>query len=137
MGAFGRRDKSGMAGDMAQIFDRFPRLRERQAQRGGTLSGGEQQMLAMGRALMARPRILLLDEPSMGLAPLLVREIFNVVTWLNRERGTTILLVEQNAQMALGVADRAYVLQSGLLTHSGSADALRHDEGIIKAYLGG
>ncbi len=137
MGAFGRRDKSGMAQDMAQIFDRFPRLRERQTQRGGTLSGGEQQMLAMGRALMASPRILLLDEPSMGLAPLLVREIFSVVTWLNKERGTTILLVEQNAQMALGVADRAYVLQSGLLTHSGSADTLRHDEGIIKAYLGG
>jgi branched-chain amino acid transport system ATP-binding protein len=137
MGSFGRKDKSGMADDMAQIFDRFPRLRERQAQRGGTLSGGEQQMLAMGRALMARPRILLLDEPSMGLAPLLIREIFNVVTWLNKERGTTILLVEQNALMALGVADRAYVLQSGSLTHSGSADALRHDEGIIKAYLGG
>ena len=137
MGAFGRRDKSGLSKDMDEIFDRFPRLRERQSQRGGTLSGGEQQMLAIGRALMARPRILLLDEPSMGLAPLLVREIFNVITWLNKERGTTILLVEQNAQMALGVAARAYVLQSGLLTHSGSAEALQHDEGIIKAYLGG
>lgn len=136
MGAFGRSDKAGIARDLNHVFDRFPRLRERQKQLGGTLSGGEQQMLAIGRALMARPRILLLDEPSMGLAPLLVREIFNVVQYLNDE-GTTILLVEQNAQMALAVANRAYVLQSGYITHADTADNLRHDKAIIEAYLGG
>jgi branched-chain amino acid transport system ATP-binding protein len=137
MGAFTRDDKDGIARDMETVYQRFPRLRERQKQLGGTLSGGEQQMLAIGRALMGRPRILLLDEPSMGLAPLLVREIFNVITYLNEENGTTILLVEQNAQMALTVADRAYVLQSGYITHSGEAETLRHDEAIIEAYLGG
>jgi branched-chain amino acid transport system ATP-binding protein len=137
MGAFGRKDADGITKDMEQVFERFPRLRERQKQLGGTLSGGEQQMLAIGRALMARPRILLLDEPSMGLAPLLVREIFNVVTYLNKQNGTTILLVEQNAQMALAVAHRAYVLQSGYITHADRAEALRHDEAIIEAYLGG
>lgn len=137
MGAFGRDDRAGIAKDMQTVFERFPRLNERQKQFGGTLSGGEQQMLAIGRALMARPRILLLDEPSMGLAPLLVREIFNVITHLNRDQGTTILLVEQNAQMALAVANRAYVLQSGVITHADSADKLRHDQAIIAAYLGG
>ena len=137
LGAFGRGDKAGIERDMGHVFDRFPRLRERHKQLGGTLSGGEQQMLAIGRALMARPRILLLDEPSMGLAPLLVREIFNVVQYLNEDSGTTILLVEQNAQMALAVASRAYVLQSGYVTHADTADALQHDEAIIEAYLGG
>lgn len=137
MGAFKRRDRAEIAHDIEVVFARFPRLKERYAQPGGTLSGGEQQMLAIGRAMMARPRILLLDEPSMGLAPLLVREIFNVIVTLNRESKTTILLVEQNAQMALMVADRGYVLQSGVITHSGTADALRHDPSVIEAYLGG
>src|SRR5215207_3939810 len=137
LGAFVRQDRSEIARDMVRVFQRFPRLRERQKQLGGTLSGGEQQMLAIGRALMARPRILLLDEPSMGLAPLLVREIFNVIQYLNEDSGTTILLVEQNAQMALAVANRAYVLQSGYITHADTAEALRHDEAIIEAYLGG
>jgi branched-chain amino acid transport system ATP-binding protein len=137
LGAFGRRDKAGIERDIRAVFERFPRLGERQRQLGGTLSGGEQQMLAIGRALMARPRILLLDEPSMGLAPLLVREIFNVIVSLNADNGTTILLVEQNALMALAVADRAYVLQSGYITHADSAEKLRHDPAIIEAYLGG
>ncbi|MDZ4763760.1 MAG: ABC transporter ATP-binding protein [Chloroflexota bacterium] len=141
MGAFirsgSKRDSTGIARDMEMVFERFPRLKERQKQLGGTLSGGEQQMLAMGRALMARPRILLLDEPSMGLAPLLVRQIFNVVITLNNDTQTTILLVEQNALMALAVADRAYVLQSGYITHADTADKLRHDPAIIEAYLGG
>ena len=119
------------------FYERFPRLKERQKQLGGTLSGGEQQMLAIGRALMARPRILLLDEPSMGLAPLLVRDIFEVIRYLNQEAGTTILLVEQNALMALAVANRGYVLQSGYITHADTAEALRHDETMIEAYLGG
>ncbi len=136
MGAFTRRDHAMIARDMDYVFDRFPRLRERQKQLGGTLSGGEQQMLAIGRALMARPRILLLDEPSMGLAPLLVREIFNVITYLNDENGTTILLVEQNAQMALAIANRAYVLQSCYVSRAGTAQELQHDEAIIAAYLG-
>ncbi|MBC7812514.1 MAG: ABC transporter ATP-binding protein [Burkholderiales bacterium] len=137
LGAFTRKDTSGISRDMEYVFQRFPRLKERQTQLGGTLSGGEQQMLAIGRALMSHPRILLLDEPSMGLAPLLVRDIFDVITYLNKESGTTILLVEQNALMALAVANRAYVLQSGYITHEGSAEALQHDESIIEAYLGG
>lgn len=137
LGAFSRRDKTGIERDMREVFERFPRLGERQKQLGGTLSGGEQQMLAIGRALMARPRILLLDEPSMGLAPLLVREIFNVIVSLNTDSRTTILLVEQNALMALAVADRAYVLQSGCITHADRAEKLRHDPVIIEAYLGG
>ena len=136
MGAFSRSDNSGISRDMEYVFERFPRLRERQKQLGGTLSGGEQQMLAIGRALMAKPEILLLDEPSMGLAPLLVREIFNVITYLNNQNGTTILLVEQNALMALAIADRAYVLQSCYITHSGSAEALQNDPAIVEAYLG-
>ncbi len=136
MGAFTREDAQ-IGKDMDGVFERFPRLKERQKQLGGTLSGGEQQMLAIGRALMGRPRILLLDEPSMGLAPLLVREIFNVVTYLNREANTTILLVEQNAQMALTVAHRGYVLQSGYITHADTAHNLRNDASVIEAYLGG
>ena len=137
MGAFAQEDTSTFAQDIDHVFERFPRLKERQKQLGGTLSGGEQQMLAIGRALMARPRILLLDEPSMGLAPLLVRDIFEVIRYLNQEAGTTILLVEQTALMALAVANRGYVLQSGYITHADTAEALRHDETIIEAYLGG
>ncbi|MCB9456451.1 MAG: ABC transporter ATP-binding protein [Anaerolineaceae bacterium] len=137
MGAFARSDVAGIKRDMDYVFDRFPRLLERRTQLGGTLSGGEQQMLAIGRALMGKPRILLLDEPSMGLAPMLVKQIFEVVTYLNTENHTTILLVEQNARMALSIANRAYVLQSGAITHADSAEALQHDESIIEAYLGG
>lgn len=136
MGAFTRDDKGSIGNDMDSVFKHFPRLKERQKQLGGTLSGGEQQMLAIGRAMMAQPHILLLDEPSMGLAPLLVREIFDVITTLNRNAGTTILLVEQNAHMALAVADRGYVLQSGYITHADTASALRQDPSIIEAYLG-
>lgn len=137
MGAFAQEDTSTFNRDIEHVYERFPRLKERQKQLGGTLSGGEQQMLAMGRALMARPKILLLDEPSMGLAPLLVRDIFEVIRYLNQEAGTTILLVEQTALMALAVANRGYVLQSGYITHADTAEALRHDETIIEAYLGG
>lgn len=137
MGAFAQEDTSTFNRDIDHVYERFPRLKERQKQLGGTLSGGEQQMLAMGRALMARPRILLLDEPSMGLAPLLVRDIFEVIRYLNQEAGTTILLVEQTALMALAVANRGYVLQSGYITHADTAEALRHDATIIEAYLGG
>lgn len=137
MGSFSRKDKANFKSDMDFVFERFPRLLERQNQFSGTLSGGEQQMLAIGRAMMARPRILLLDEPSMGLAPLLVKQIFDVIVYLNREANTTILLVEQNARMALDVAHRGYVLQSGLVTHEGLASVLQHDESVIAAYLGG
>ncbi len=137
MGAYSREDRANLKKDEEFVFERFPRLKERQSQLGGTLSGGEQQMLAIGRAMMARPKLLLLDEPSMGLAPLLVREIFSVIEYLNEEAHTTILLVEQNAHMALAVADRGYVLQSGYITHSDSAEALQHDSMVIEAYLGG
>jgi branched-chain amino acid transport system ATP-binding protein len=137
MGAFQRGDQDGIKADMAFVYDLFPRLKERRRQYGGTLSGGEQQMLAIGRAIMAQPEILLMDEPSMGLAPLLVQQIFDVIEYLNKEQDTTILLVEQNALMALEVADRAYVLQSGLITHAGDAKELQADETIIEAYLGG
>lgn len=136
MGAFTRNDTAGIADDLEFVFKTFPRLKERIAQAGGTLSGGEQQMLAMGRAMMARPRILLLDEPSMGLAPLLVREIFNVVKYLN-QKGTTILLVEQNALMALAIAHRGYVVQTGEIILTNSASALQQDETVKRAYLGG
>lgn len=137
IGAFTRTDHDAIAADLEYVFNRFPRLKERQTQLGGTLSGGEQQMLAIGRALMARPRILLLDEPSMGLAPILVEDIFKVIEYLNRENGTTILLVEQNAMMALQIARRGYVLQSGTLIFADEATALMADDRVIEAYLGG
>ncbi|NOK85868.1 MAG: ABC transporter ATP-binding protein [Chloroflexi bacterium AL-W] len=137
IGAYQRNDADGIARDMEYVFERFPRLKEREKQLGGTLSGGEQQMLAIGRAMMASPRILLLDEPSMGLAPLLVQAIFDVITYLNRESSTTILLVEQNAAMALRVAHRGYVLQSGLITHADDAQSLQNDPIVVEAYLGG
>ena len=136
IGAFVRNSPEDIAKDMNNVFERFPRLFEREDQLGGTLSGGEQQMLAIGRALMARPRIMIMDEPSMGLAPLLVQAIFEVITHLNQEYNTTILLVEQNAHMALRIADRGYVLQSGYVTHSDDAEALQKNEKIIEAYLG-
>ena len=136
LGAFIRTDTDGIASDIEMVFDRFPRLKERRAQDAGTLSGGEQQMLAMGRALMSRPRLLLLDEPSMGLAPLLIKEIFSIIVDINR-MGTTILLVEQNANMALSIAHRAYVLETGRITLSGNAGELAASEDVRKAYLGG
>ncbi len=135
VGAYARSDKNGIAQDLERVFSLFPRLKERRNQVAGTLSGGEQQMLAMGRALMAGPRVLLMDEPSMGLAPVLVDSIFETIEQLHKT-GTTILLVEQNARMALQVADRGYVLQSGEIVLSGSADRLRQDEMVRKAYLG-
>lgn len=135
MGAYSRSDVHGIAEDLEFVFETFPRLKERQKQLGGTLSGGEQQMLAIGRALMGRPRVLLLDEPSMGLAPLLVRDIFRIIKYLN-EHGTTILLVEQNALMALAVAHRGYVLQTGNIILSDSAAALRENQMVRAAYLG-
>lgn len=136
LGAYLRRDKAQIAEDLKRVYELFPRLYERRKQLAGSLSGGEQQMLAMGRALMSNPRLLLLDEPSMGLAPLLVREIFNVIVEINRA-GTTILLVEQNANMALAIADRAYVLETGEIHLSGSAKDLLQDERVKQAYLGG
>jgi branched-chain amino acid transport system ATP-binding protein len=136
LGAFLRKDKAAVASDKQHVFDLFPRLRERIMQKAGTMSGGEQQMLAVARALMARPRLLLLDEPSMGLAPVLVELIFSTIQRI-REQGTTVLLVEQNALAALGVADRAYVLESGLLKLSGPAAELAKDPEIVRAYLGG
>ena len=136
LGAYLRSDKAGIEEDMKKIFDKFPRLLERKNQISGTLSGGEQQMLAMGRALMSRPRLLLLDEPSMGLAPLLVKEIFNKIKEIN-ESGTTVLLVEQNANMALSIADKAYVLETGRIALAGTAQELASSEAVRKAYLGG
>ncbi|MFF4362218.1 ABC transporter ATP-binding protein [Streptomyces sp. NPDC001604] len=136
MGAFLRKDKEGIAEDRERILELFPRLRERLHQQAGTMSGGEQQMLAVGRAMMAKPRLLLLDEPSMGLAPVLVDVIFETIVRI-REQGTTVLLVEQNALAALEVADRAYVLESGALKLHGPAGELAEDEEIVKAYLGG
>jgi len=136
LGAYTRGDSAGIASDLDMVFGRFPRLKERAKQISGTLSGGEQQMLAIGRALMARPQLLLLDEPSMGLAPLLVREIFNIIVEINRD-GTTILLVEQNAHMALGISNRAYVLETGKFVLSGPAKELAASPEVKKAYLGG
>lgn len=136
MGGYLLDDDAELGRRMQHVFELFPRLRERVGQKGGTLSGGEQQMLAIGRALMQQPRIMLLDEPSMGLAPLLVEEIFNIVRRLNSEQKTTILLVEQNAQAALQVAHRAYVLETGQITIEGSARELLADERVIEAYLG-
>jgi branched-chain amino acid transport system ATP-binding protein len=136
MGAFLRNDRAGIQQDMETVFGLFPRLKERVKQYAGTLSGGEQQMLAMGRALMARPRLLLLDEPSMGLAPVLVDQIFEIITRINREQGTTILLVEQNALMALEIAARGYVLQSGTIVLADTGAALLKNEMVRKVYLG-
>ena len=136
LGAFTRKDKDGIKADMELVFERFPRLKERIGQLAGTLSGGEQQMLAMGRALMSRPRLLLLDEPSMGLAPLLIKEIFSFFFVFNKT-GTTVLLVEQNANMALSIAHRAYVLETGRITLSGDAKELAASDEVRKAYLGG
>ena len=135
LGAF-TRPKANIKEDMEEIFERFPRLKELRRQLAGTLSGGEQQMLAMGRAMMSKPKLLMLDEPSMGLAPLLVEEIFDIIKSLN-ERGTTILLVEQNAQMALSIADRGYVLETGKIITSADAKTLLNDDVVRKAYLGG
>ncbi len=135
MGAYARADGSSFKDDFEHVFDLFPRLRERLEQKGGTLSGGEQQMLAIGRALMAGPKVLLLDEPSMGLAPVLVEAVFQTIRDINAQ-GTTILLVEQNAYMALEVAKRGYVLQTGKIVLSDSAEALRRNEMVRKAYLG-
>ena len=136
LGAYLRKDKDGIARDMEEVFQLFPRLKERRTQLAGTLSGGEQQMLAMGRALMAKPSIILLDEPSMGLSPLLVSEIFRIIQEIN-DKGTTVLLVEQNAKRALAIADRAYVVETGLITLEGTGEELANDERVQKAYLGG
>ena len=136
LGAFIRKDKDGIKKDLDEVYARFPRLKERSKQLAGTLSGGEQQMLAMGRALMAKPKIMLLDEPSMGLSPLLVKEIFSIIKHIN-ELGTTVLLVEQNAKMALSIADRAYVLETGNIVLSGTGKELANSDQIKKAYLGG
>ena len=135
MGAFARRNKEGIEEDYARIFERFPRLKERRKQVGGTLSGGEQQMLATARALMSNPRMVMMDEPSMGLAPILVQEIFSIIQEINQQ-GTTVLLVEQNAKMALSIAHRAYVLETGKVVLSGDANALLDNEEVRKAYLG-
>jgi len=136
LGAYLRSDKDEIAKDLEDVFKKFPRLLERKDQVSGTLSGGEQQMLAMGRALMGRPRLLLLDEPSMGLAPLLVKEIFHIIQEINAS-GTTVLLVEQNANMALSIADKAYVLETGRIALAGTAKELASSEAVRKAYLGG
>lgn len=135
MGAYSRKDKGEIKKDYEKIFETFPRLLERKNQMAGTLSGGEQQMLAIGRALMARPKLLLLDEPSMGLAPLIVKQIFSIVEDIN-EKGTTVLLVEQNASMALKIAHRAYVIQNGVVELEGNAEELLNDENVKDAYLG-
>lgn len=136
LGAYLRKDKSGVKQDMQRVYELFPRLLERNTQISGTLSGGEQQMLAMGRALMSKPQLLLLDEPSMGLAPILVKQIFSIIKEINAT-GTTILLVEQNAHMALSVANRAYVLETGKIVLSGDSKQLAASEEVRKAYLGG
>ena len=136
MGAYTQNNRAVIKRDIESVFDRFPRLRERRNQISGTLSGGEQQMLAIARGLMAHPTLLLLDEPSMGLSPLLVEQIFDIIQDIN-EQGTSILLVEQNAQMALAIADRAYVLETGKIVMQGSGDDLLEDKNVIEAYLGG
>ena len=136
MGAYIRKDKAGIEEDIKKVFKRFPILDERSYQLGGTLSGGQQQMLAIGRALMARPKLLLLDEPSMGLAPLVVNEIFEVIKEISQE-GTTVLVVEQNVRQALKIADYAYVLETGKMVLDGSAEDVRHDPRVMEAYLGG
>ena len=135
LGAYTRNDKAEIQESLKHVFKRFPRLEERRGQMAGTLSGGEQQMLAMGRALMSKPSIILMDEPSMGLSPILVNEIFDIIRVVS-ESGTTVLLVEQNAKKALSIADRAYVLETGKITMSGNASDLLNDEAVQKAYLG-
>lgn len=135
LGAYTRKDKENIAKDLDMVYERFPRLAERKSQIAGTLSGGEQQMLAMGRALMSSPKIVVMDEPSMGLSPILVSEIFDIITSIRKD-GTTVLLVEQNAKKALSIADRAYVLETGNIVLSGKASDLINDESIKKAYLG-
>ena len=136
MGAYIQKDKKAIKEDIKKIYARFPRLEERKNQIAGTLSGGEQQMLAMGRALMSRPKLLMLDEPSMGLSPLLVDEVFTIIKDLNKE-GTTVLLVEQNAGKSLAISDRAYVLETGKIVLSGTGEELLQSEEVKKAYLGG
>ncbi len=135
LGAYTRKNKKEIEENISKVFERFPRLKERKKQLAGTLSGGEQQMLAIGRALMSKPKLLLLDEPSMGLAPILVKEIFNIIQEIN-QTGTTILLVEQNAHMALSIAHRAYVLETGKIVMEGKAESLLGNEQVKKAYLG-
>ena len=135
MGAYARKDRENIASGMERVFQSFPRLKERRKQLAGTLSGGEQQMLAMGRALMSLPKLMMMDEPSMGLSPILVEEIFSIIREINKG-GTTVLLVEQNAHMALSIADRAYVMETGRIVKSGDAKALLDDEDVKKAYLG-
>ncbi len=136
LGAFTRSDRRGVREDLLRVYDYFPRLRERMKQPAGSLSGGEQQMLAIGRALMAHPRLLLLDEPSTGLAPFLVRDIFQIVSTINREQGTTVLLVEQNATLSLSIADYGYVIETGRVVIEAPAHELRENEAVRKAYLG-
>lgn len=135
MGAYTRKDKTEIEENLQHIYERFPRLKERKNQMAGTLSGGEQQMLAMGRALMSKPKIILMDEPSMGLSPILVNEIFDIIQEVSKS-GTTVLLVEQNAKKALSIADRAYVLETGQISLEGKAEDLLRDDSIKKAYLG-
>ena len=135
MGAYSRKDKGDIEQDMRMVYERFPRLKERRRQLAGTLSGGEQQMLAIGRALMSKPKLLLMDEPSMGLAPILVKEIFEIIQEVNKT-GVTIFLVEQNAKMALSISDRAYVLETGKVVLEGKSADLLKDEAVKRAYLG-
>ena len=136
MGAYTRRDRQQVEADYERIYTHFPRLKERRRQQAGTLSGGEQQMLAVSRALMLRPKLLLLDEPSFGLAPLIVRELFDILGEINKAEGTSILLVEQNASLALRLADHAYLLETGRVVISGSAESIRNDEAVRRSYLG-
>jgi branched-chain amino acid transport system ATP-binding protein len=136
LGAVTRRDRVGIAADIEMVYGHFPRLKERRSQQAGLLSGGEQQMLAVGRALMLRPRLLLLDEPSFGLAPLIVEELFAILRQVNRDTGVAMLIVEQNAALALELAERAYLLETGRIVMDGPSDAIRADEGVRRAYLG-
>jgi branched-chain amino acid transport system ATP-binding protein len=136
LGAMSRRDRAAIASDIDGVYDHFPRLRERRTQQAGTLSGGEQQMLAVGRALMLRPRLLLLDEPSFGLAPLIVEELFEILARINRERGVAMLIVEQNAALALELAEHAYLIETGRIVMDGPADEIGRDETVRRAYLG-
>ncbi len=137
LGGYQTKDRQQIKDDIADVYDRFPRLKERRNQIGGTLSGGEQQMLAIGRALMCKPKLLMLDEPSMGLSPLLVDEVFDIIKTINKENGTTILLVEQNAGKSLAISDRAYVLENGAIALSGTGKELMASPDVKKAYLGG